>query len=84
MEVVISICASVVGETLQYCCSCICSGSKNTVKFQKNLDELDKEMKTLVDLRNDLQQAKGDRKEPTIEEWLREAQLPKSLRGKCF
>ncbi|KAL6202297.1 hypothetical protein ACLB2K_026005 [Fragaria x ananassa] len=31
-------------------------------------------MKTLVDLRNDLQQAKEDRKSPTIEEWLREAQ----------
>lgn len=67
------------GRNYPYCCLCIFSGIKKTVKFQKDLD---KEMKNLTDLRNDFQQrltttvssAEKDGKAPTIEEWLREAE----------
>lgn len=56
--------------------------AKDSAKFRNNLDELDKEMKHLVDLRNDFRQrlvvsaAEKDGKAPTKveEEWLREVE----------
>lgn len=79
MDFVISILTVVGPECAPFCCCCICSSIKRTLKLQSNFNELEKEMKSLTDLRNDVRKLEPEEKDGKSttqreEEWLREVE----------
>ncbi|KAI9200335.1 hypothetical protein LWI28_006160 [Acer negundo] len=72
-----SITGSIVVEACCYLCGSIYSNISNTVRIQSNIQVLEKEMKNLISIRNDMKsqlaKAEKDGKLPTIQvkEWLR-------------
>lgn len=59
-------------------CGCLCSASIDTARFRKNLDELEKEMKHLKDLRNDFRQ------EMVVSETEKDGKVPAAEREVWF
>ncbi|KAL5802617.1 hypothetical protein ACOSQ4_030922 [Xanthoceras sorbifolium] len=77
MEVVASITGSIVVEAGRLLCGSIYTKISNTVRIQSNINVLEKEMKNLISIRNDMRSqlamAEKDGKLPSTEvkEWLR-------------
>jgi hypothetical protein len=80
MEMVVSIIGSVLAETGRLLCGSIYSRIKDTVKFQSNLDVLEKEMKPLLALRDgvknetELARKEGKVLKTQVIEWLKEVE----------
>jgi disease resistance protein RPS2 len=79
MEVVASVVAEVVVATGRVLCGSICSMIKDTVKFQSNLDTLEKEMKGLMavkdKVKNDTEIAEQEGiVRPSVTKWLEEVE----------
>ncbi|XP_048318774.2 disease resistance protein At4g27190 [Ziziphus jujuba] len=80
MEVATSILGSIVAETGRLFCGSIYSKIKRTVKFHKDLDELVKKLKSLIDLGDDVKlrlvSAENQGRTPTckVKEWLRKVE----------
>jgi hypothetical protein len=80
MEVVVSIIGSVLTETGRLLCGSIYPKIKNTLKFQSNLDVLEKEMKPLLVLRDgvkneaELARKEGKVMRTQVTEWLKDVE----------
>jgi len=80
MEVVVSIIGSVLTETGRLLCGSIYPKIKNTLKFQSNLDVLEKEMKPLLALREgvknetELARKEGKVMRTQVTDWLKDVE----------
>ncbi|GMN29718.1 hypothetical protein TIFTF001_041362 [Ficus carica] len=81
MDIVFHAVASIIGEFVPLLCCGICTSTKNCTKLHSNLNELEVEMKKLMDLRDDIQhklgsadQKGGNSATSSAVEWLREVE----------
>lgn len=81
MDIVFHVVASIIGECVPLLCCGICTSTKKCIKLHSNLNELEVEMKKLMDLRDDIQHKLGsvDQKgrnsaTSSAVEWLREVE----------
>ncbi|XP_034689087.1 disease resistance protein At4g27190-like [Vitis riparia] len=72
MELVASLLGSVVADAGKHLCDCICSKASNSLRFQAGFNDLEEEMKLLIDLRSKVENESAWT--PQVSEWLKEVE----------